>query len=485
MKRENSAPRRGLNARHIGFIALGSAIGTGLFYGSSEAISLAGPSVLLAYLIGGLAVFFVLRALGEMAVDDPVAGSFGEYAARHLGPLAGFVTGWTYTFEMIIVCIADVTALAVYMGFWFPDVPRWIWVLATLVVLAAINLLSVRVFGEVEFWFSLIKVVAIIAMIAGGIAMLVFGFGLGGAEPGLDNLTAHGGFFPAGFDGFIACFAVVMFAFGGTEIIGITAGEAEDPRRTIPRAVNTVPIRVLLFYVLALGVIMTIAPWNSIGEDSSPFVQIFSGLGLNSAATVLNVVVITAALSAINSDIFGAGRMLYGMAQRGQAPVSMTRLSRNGVPWMTTVIMTAALLVGVVLNYSVPEQVFTIIASLATFATVWVWLMILLSHFVARRRMSSEQRAGLHFPVPFWPYGQVLTILFIVGVIVVLAFNAETRIALITGVVWLVVLTGTYLLRFRGRHDPAAVASGNAPPDGAASPGSEQQSSTRNETENM
>ncbi|GAB2736600.1 amino acid permease [Salinifilum aidingensis] len=487
MKKEKPALSRGLKARHIRFIALGSAIGTGLFYGSSEAIGLAGPSVLLAYLIGGLAVFFVLRALGEMAVDDPVPGSFGEYAARHLGPLAGFVTGWTYTFEMIIVCIADVTALAVYMGFWFPDVPRWIWVLATLAVLALVNLLSVRVFGEVEFWFSLIKVVAIIAMIAGGLVVLLFGLGFGHTDPGLANLTAHGGFFPTGIEGFIACFAVVMFAFGGTEIIGITAGEADDPQRAIPRAVNTVPVRVLLFYVLALGVIMTITPWNGIGEDGSPFVQIFTGLGLNSAAAVLNVVVITAALSAINSDIFGAGRMLYGMADRGQAPAVMSRLSRNGVPWMTTVIMIAALLVGVVLNYLMPERVFTIIASLATFATVWVWLMILLSHFAARRRMSSQHRARLHFPVPFWPYGQALTTLFIAGVIVVLAFNAETRVALATGVIWLVLLTTTYLLQFRNRRGPAA-ASGSAPvdsvPEGAVPPGSRQHSTTRNETEN-
>ncbi|MHA6799563.1 amino acid permease [Bounagaea algeriensis] len=487
MQKGKPALSRGLNARHIRFIALGSAIGTGLFYGSSEAIGLAGPSVLLAYLIGGLAVFFVLRALGEMAVDDPVPGSFGEYAARHLGPLAGFVTGWTYTFEMIIVCLADVTALAVYMGFWFPDVPRWIWVLATLAVLAAINLLSVRVFGEVEFWFSLIKVTAIIAMIAGGLAVLAFGLGLGSIEPGLGNLTAHGGFFPAGIEGFIACFAVVMFAFGGTEIIGITAGEADNPRKTIPRAVNTVPIRVLLFYVLALGVIMTIIPWNGIGADGSPFVQIFSGLGLNSAAAVLNVVVITAALSAINSDIFGAGRMLYGMAHRGQAPAVMTRVSRNGVPWMTTVIMTAALLVGVVLNYLAPERVFTIIASLATFATVWVWLMILLSHFAARRRMSSQQRARLHFPVPLWPYGQVLTTIFIIAVIVVLAFYAETRIALVTGVVWLVLLTSTYLLRFRNRHGTAATAPDSAHeervPHGTIPAGAGQHPATRNETE--
>ncbi|GAB2743574.1 amino acid permease [Salinifilum aidingensis] len=448
MHTEKSGLSRGLNARHIRFIALGSAIGTGLFYGSSEAIGQAGPSVLLAYLIGGLAVFFVLRSLGEMAVRDPVPGSFGEYAARYLGRWAGFITGWTYTFEMIIVCLADVTALGVYMGFWFPDVPRWIWVLAALGVIAAVNLLSVAVFGEVEFWFSLIKVLAIIAMIIGGAAILVFGLPAGSGEVGVSNLWEHGGFFPTGAEGFVACFAVVMFAFGGTEIIGITAGEADDPRRTIPRAVNTVPVRILLFYVLALGVIMAIVPWNAIGSGGSPFVQIFDGIGLASAAAVLNVVVITAALSAINSDVFGAGRMLYGMAQRGQAPAAVLRVSRNGVPWVTTVLMTGALLVGVVLNYLIPERAFTIIASLATFATVWVWLMILLAQLVSRRRTSGEQ---LRFPVPLWPYGQVATTVFIGFVIVLLGFSADTRIALGTGVVWLVLLSAAYLLRFRGR----------------------------------
>ncbi|MFC7343983.1 amino acid permease [Saccharopolyspora griseoalba] len=448
MKERTAALSRGLNARHIRFIALGSAIGTGLFYGSSESISQAGPSVLLAYLIGGAAVFMVLRALGEMAVDDPVPGSFGEYASRHLGRLPGFLTGWTYAFEMIIVCIADVTALGVYMGFWFPDVPRWIWVLATLFIIGAANLLSVKVFGELEFWFSIAKVGAIIAMILGGVAVLVFGFS-GDHATGVSNLWSHGGFFPMGAEGFVLSFAVVMFAFGGTEIIGVSAGEAAEPHKTIPRAVNTVPVRVLLFYVLTLAVIMSIAPWQSIGSSGSPFVQIFEGLGLSSAAAVLNVVVITAALSAINSDIFGAGRMLYGMAQRGQAPQVMRSVSRNGVPWMTVVIMTGALLVGVVLNYAMPENVFEVIASIATFATVWVWLMIVLSQYRARRAMSAEKVASLRFPVPLWPYAQIATIAFLIFVFAVLAFSADTRVALYVGAAWIGLMSVLYLVRVR------------------------------------
>ncbi|MGH8431813.1 MAG: amino acid permease, partial [Solimonas sp.] len=334
-----------LTARHIRFMALGSAIGTGLFYGSAAAIQMAGPAVLLAYLIGGAAVFMVMRALGEMAVHNPVAGSFGQYASSYLGPLAGFITGWTYAFEMIIVCLADVTAFGVYMGFWFPEVPRWIWVLAIVFFIGALNLCNVKVFGELEFWLSLLKVGAIVAMIAAGFGIMLYGFGSaeGGAATGIHNLWAHGGFMPNGIGGLIASFAVVMFAFGGIEIIGITAGEAKDPQRVIPRAINAVPARILLFYVLTLFVLMAIYPWPQIGSQGSPFVQIFDSLGIASAATILNVVVISAAISAINSDIFGAGRMMYGMARQGQAPAGFARLSRQGVPWMTVVVMGGAL----------------------------------------------------------------------------------------------------------------------------------------------
>ncbi|BCW52001.1 amino acid permease [Arthrobacter sp. StoSoilB13] len=448
-----TALSRGLNVRHIRFMALGSAIGTGLFYGSASAIQKAGPAVLLAYIIGGAAVFMVMRALGEMAVRHPVSGSFGQYASKYLGPFAGFVTGWTYVFEMAIVAIADVTAFSIYMGFWFPQVDRWIWVLAIILFLGAMNLLSVKVFGELEFWFSLIKVVAIIAMIVGGAAIVVFGFQTGdgdGVAPGLGNLVHHGGLFPNGFEGLLAAFAVVMFAFGGIETIGITAGEAADPKKVIPQAVNTVPVRVLLFYVLTLGVLMSIFPWNEIGSSGSPFVQIFDGLGIPAAPHILNAVVITAALSAINSDIFGAGRILFGLAQQGHAPKSFGKISRHGVPWMTVVMMGGILLVGVVLNAVIPEDVFVLIASIATFATVWVWVMILASHVAMKREIKRKGLPASEFGSPLWPAASILTMAFMAMVIVILGVFEDTRVALYVGGTWLVLLFVAYKLWVRG-----------------------------------
>ena len=427
---------RGLNARHIRFIALGSAIGTGLFYGSASAIKAAGPAVLLAYLIGGAAVFIVMRALGEMAVRNPVSGSFSSYARQYLGPLAGFITGWTYTFEMVIVALADVTAFGIYMGLWYPDVPRWIWVLSIIFFIGAMNLCSVRVFGEMEFWLSLIKVVAIIAMIVAGGSIIFFGFGNAFPATGLENLWSHGGFAPNGWEGIIASLGIVMFAFGGVEIIGVTAAEAKNPQKVIPQAINTIPLRIVLFYVCTLAILMAIFPWNSFGERGSPFVLIFDGLGIPAAATILNIIVIS-------------GRMMYGMAKEGLAPKSFQRIASNGVPWMTVVVMGVALLAAVVLNYLMPEQVFVLIASLAAFATVWVWLMILLAHFAMRRGLSAEERGNIAFPVPFWPVAPLLTLLFMGLVIAVLGMVEETRIALIAGLVWLGLLTAVWFARVR------------------------------------
>ncbi|PAU55770.1 amino acid permease [Pseudomonas sp. PICF141] len=439
--------KRGLSARHIRFMALGSAIGTGLFYGSASAIQMAGPAVLLAYLIGGAAVFMVMRALGEMAVHNPVAGSFGQYASTYLGPMAGFILGWTYAFEMVIVGMADVTAFGIYMGFWFPEVDRWIWVLGIVSVVGGLNLCNVKVFGEMEFWLSLLKVAAIVAMILGGFGIMLFGISTapGAQATDISNLWSHGGFMPNGVGGLIASFAVVMFAFGGIEIIGVTAGEAKDPQRVLPRAINAVPLRILLFYVLTMLVLMSIFPWQQIGSQGSPFVQIFDKLGISSAATILNIVVISAAVSAINSDIFGAGRMMYGLAQQGQAPKGFARLSRNGVPWLTVVVMSSALLLGVLLNYLIPENVFLLIASVATFATVWVWLMILFTQVAMRRSMSAEQVAQLKFPVPFWPYAPMAAIAFMLFIFGVLGYFPNTQAALIVGVVWIVLLVLAYL----------------------------------------
>ncbi|GLU41380.1 MULTISPECIES: amino acid permease [Pseudomonas] len=443
--------QRGLSARHIRFIALGSAIGTGLFYGSASAIQMAGPAVLAAYVIAGIAVYMVMRALGEMAVRNPAPGSFGEYASTYLGPLAGFITGWTYAFEMVIVCLADVTAFGIYMGFWFPEVPRWIWVLSIIFFIGALNLCTVKVFGELEFWLSLVKVGAIVMMILAGLGIMLFGYGLAesAAATGVQNLWVHGGFMPHGIEGLIASFAVVVFAFGGIEIIGVTAGEARDPQRVLPRAINAVPVRILLFYVLTLFVLMSIFPWPQIGTQGSPFVQIFSGLGINSAAAILNVVVISAAVSAINSDVFGAGRMLYGMAKQGQAPAVFARVSQKGVPWMTVVVMAIALLLGAVLNYLIPENVFLLIASTATFATVWVWLMILLSQVAMRRSMSAQEAKALKYRVPLWPYAPAAAIAFMLFIFVVLGAFSKTQMALWAGLVWLAILTAIFWFRLR------------------------------------
>ena len=311
-----------------------------------------------------------------------------------------------------------------------------------------------------EFWLSIIKVAAIVAMIAGGAAIIIFGFGVpDGANPGLGTLLGSGGFFANGFWGLLASFSVVMFAFGGIETIGITAGEADNPKKAIPAAVNTVPVRILLFYVGALSVLMMLFPWQDINGETSPFVQIFDSLGIPAAAHILNAVVITAALSAINSDTFGAGRMMFALARQGQAPAGFARVSRHGVPWMTVVVMAAVLLIGVVLNVLLPESLFLVIASIATFATVWVWLMILLSHIAMKRDIKRRSLPASEFGVPFWPVASYAALAFMVFIVVLLGVMPDTRIALVVGMAWIVLLFGAYRLWIRGAgREPAVLA---------------------------
>ncbi|OSN06601.1 proline-specific permease ProY [Lonsdalea iberica] len=446
---QESKLKRGLSARHIRFIALGSAIGTGLFYGSASAIQMAGPSVLLAYLIGGVAAYIIMRALGEMSVNDPQASSFSRYARDYLGPMAGYITGWTYCFEMLIVAIADVTAFGIYMGVWFPAVPHWVWVLSVVLIIGAINLMNVKVFGELEFWLSFFKVATIILMIAAGIGIILWGIGNGGQPTGIHNLWTNGGFFSHGVMGMVLSLQMVMFAYGGVEIIGITAGEAQDPRKSIPRAINSVPWRILVFYVGTLFVIMSIYPWNQVGTSGSPFVMTFQHMGINAAAGILNFVVITASLSAINSDVFGVGRMLHGMAEQGHAPKVFMRLSRGGIPWVTVVVMMVALLAAVYLNYIMPEKVFLVIASLATFATVWVWIMILCSQIAFRRKLTREQAKALAFPVPGGAVTSAVGIVFLAFIIGLIGYFPDTRISLYAGCLWIALLLAGYFVFLR------------------------------------
>lgn len=447
MEQQSAKLKRGLSTRHIRFIALGSAIGTGLFYGSASAIQMAGPSVLLAYIIGGVIAYIIMRALGEMSVNNPQASSFSRYAQDYLGPMAGYITGWTYCFEILIVAIADVTAFGIYMSVWFPDVPHWIWVLSVVLIIGAINLMSVKVFGELEFWLSFFKVATIIIMIVAGIGIIVWGIGNGGQPTGISNLWSHGGFFSNGVMGMVLSLQLVMFAYGGIEIIGITAGEAKDPHKSIPRAINSVPWRILVFYVGTLFVIMSIYPWNQVGTEGSPFVLTFQHLGITAAAGILNFVVITASLSAINSDVFGVGRMMHGMAEQGNAPKVFAKVSQRGIPWVTVVVMMAALLVAVYLNYIMPGKVFLVIASLATFATVWVWIMILCSQIAFRRRLSENEVKALAFPLPGGVASSLVGIVFLVFIIGLIGYFEETRVSLYVGVLWIALLLVGYAVK--------------------------------------
>ncbi|RTF34112.1 amino acid permease [Serratia marcescens] len=449
--------KRGLSTRHIRFMALGSAIGTGLFYGSADAIKMAGPSVLLAYLIGGIVAFIIMRALGEMSVNNPQASSFSRYAQDYLGPMAGYITGWTYCFEILIVAIADVTAFGIYMGVWFPEVPHWIWVLSVVLIIGAINLMSVKVFGELEFWFSFFKVATIIIMIAAGIGIIIWGIGNGGQPTGIHNLWSNGGFFSNGVIGMILSLQLVMFAYGGIEIIGITAGEAKDPKKSIPKAINSVPWRILVFYVGTLFVIMSIYPWNQVGTTGSPFVLTFAKIGIVAAAGIINFVVLTAALSGCNSGMYSGGRMLYALAKNRQLPAALTKLSASGVPVNCIAVTIGCLLVGSALNYIIPnpEQVFVYVYSASVLPGMVPWFVVLISQLYFRRA-HKEAIKNHSFKSIMFPYVNYLTIAFLVCVLVGMGINPDTRISLLVGAIFLAGVSLCYFaFGMHKKHHPA------------------------------
>jgi amino acid transporter, AAT family len=436
--------QRGLEQRHITLMSLGAAIGVGLFLGSASAIKLAGPGILLAYAFSGMIMFFIMRALGEMAIQKPVAGSFSQYARDYLGPLAGYITGWNYWFLWVVTCMAEITAAGIYMEYWFPNVPRWIWALAALVIMSAVNFLAVKAYGELEFWFALIKIVTIIFMIVVGIGMILFGIGNGGIATGISNLWEHGGLLPNGITGVLMSLQMVMFAYLGIEMIGVTAGEVKNPEKTLSRAIDTVFWRILFFYVGALFVIMSIYPWTEIGTKGSPFVLTFDKIGIPAAAGIINFVVLTAALSSCNGGIFSTARMLYNLAENGEAPKAYAKLNKNGVPSLAVLATAVALLIGVVLNYLVPAKVFTWVTSISTFGAIWTWCMILLSQIRFRKSLTPEQKQGLKYKMPLYPFASYLSLAFLIGVVGLMAYFPDTRIALIVGPLWLIILVAFY-----------------------------------------
>ena len=444
MQTEQTGLQRHLKVRHIRLMALGSTIGVGLFLGSASAIQIAGPSILLGYLLAGIVAFIVLRALGEMAVHEPVAGSFAAYANTYVGPLAGYMVGWGYWTYWIVVGIAEVTAVGIYMGIWFPETPQWIWALSSIVMMGLINLIAVKVFGEFEFWFALIKVIAIVAMIALGCSVIFFGFTNDWNPIGLANLWQHGGFFPNGISGMLLSLQMVLFAYVGIEMIGLSAGEAENPRKTIPMAIDSLAWRILIFYMGAIFVILAIFPWNEVGQQGSPFVVMFERIGLREAAGIINFVVITAALSSCNAGIFSGGRLLYALSANGYAPSPFAKLSKYGVPHRAVMATVAVCMTGVVLNYFVPDKAFQYVMAAVTFIGLMVWIAILITQIQFRRSLTKVQVAELAYRTPWWPYSSWFALAFIALVVVLMGFHEDARIALVLGPC----LLGVYLIMF-------------------------------------
>ena len=440
MSQGDSNLSRNLRARHIQLIALGGTIGVGLFLGSAKAIRHAGPGLLLAYAIGGVMVFLIMRALGELLTYRPVAGSFAVYADEFCGPFAGFATGWSYWFMWVVTAMAELTAIGIYVRYWFPAVPQWLPALVALVALYGANQLAVRVFGELEFWFALIKVVTIVGLIVGGLFVIFFHVGDLGATASFTNLWSHGGFLPFGILGVLLTLQMVTFAYQGVELIGVTAGEAENPEVVLPKATNGITYRILIFYIGALLVIMSLVPWTELSPDMSPFVFVFDKMRVPAAATIINIVVITAATSSCNSGIFSTGRMLFSLAQRGQAPRALAHLSAQRVPAKGINVSAAVMLVAVALNYAVPEKAFVYVTSISTIGTLWTWGIIMVAHRNYRRAVAAGSVRAAPFRMPGAPYANWLVIVFLLAVTAMLGLDDDTRVALYVAPVWFALL---------------------------------------------
>ena len=447
--------KRGLQNRHIQLIALGGAIGTGLFLGSAGVLKSAGPSMILGYAIAGFIAFLIMRQLSEMIVEEPVAGSFSHFAHKYFGGYAGFLSGWNYWVLYVLVGMAELTAVGKYVQFWWPEIPTWVSAAVFFIAINALNLTSVKVFGETEFWFALIKVVAIIGMILLGIFLLVSG--QGGEQAAVSNLWTHGGFFPNGFEGLVMVLAIIMFSFGGLELVGITAAEAAEPKKVIPKAINQVIWRILIFYIGALSVLLMLYPWDKLLEtlsaagdpySASPFVQIFSLIGSDTAANLLNFVVLTAALSVYNSGVYCNSRMLFGLAEQGDAPKMFMRVNKRGVPVLGIAVSSLITLLCVVINYLAPQKALEMLMALVVSALVINWAMISLSHL--KFRQSLNQRGIVPgFKSLWYPFSNYLCLAFVALILGVMLLIPGIQMSVYAIPFWLAFMGLCYW--FKGR----------------------------------
>ncbi|QXR37870.1 amino acid permease [Alcaligenes aquatilis] len=428
--------------RHLQLIAIGGAIGTGLFMGSGRTISLAGPSVLFTYMIIGFFLFFVMRAMGELLLHNLEYKSFVDFSADILGPTMGYFLGWSYWFCWVVIGIADIVAITGYTQFWWPDIPLWLPGLACIAFLLIFNLLSAKLFGELEFWFALVKIIAIVALIGVGAYLLFTGFvGPTGEKASLTHLWDRGGMFPNGLNGFFAAFQIAIFAFVGIELVGTASAETADPAKNLPKAINKIPVRVIVFYVLALTAIMTVTPWDIVAPNKSPFVNMFLLIGVGAAAAIINFVVLTSALSSANSGMFSTGRMLYGLSKNKLAPEAFSQLSRNGTPRNGLIYSCALLLSSLFLLYAEGDvmRVFTIVTTVASICFIFVWAVILIT-YLKYRRVRPEAHAASNYKMPFAIPMCYLTLVFFAFALYLFSQEEETLIGLIATPFWFLAL---------------------------------------------
>lgn len=450
--------KRSLSSRQMQMIALGGTIGVGLFMGSASTIKWTGPSVLLAYALAGLILYMVMRALGEMLYVDPSTGSFAKFGSEYIHPVVGYLTAWSNVFQYLVVGISEVIAVGTYLAFWWPNMPQWIAGAVIVITLCIANLTSVKAYGELEFWFALIKVVTIIMMIIFGLLVIIFGFGNHGHPIGINNLWTNGGFFTGGLKGFIFALSIVVASYQGIEVIGITAGEADNPQENIVKAIRSIVGRILIFYIGAIFVIVSIYPWNKLGTMGSPFVETFAKVGITAAAMIINFVMLTAAMSGCNSGIFSSSRMLYTLGLEKHLPKAFTKVSKHKVPYIPVITISAGILIGLMLNYALPaifhtsSNIFVIVYSSSVLPGMVPWFVILISEL--RFRKINRAKMSQHpFKMPWFPISNYLSIAALIVILIFMFLNPETTISLLVGVVFLLFMTALYFIRERKKNN--------------------------------
>ena len=422
---EDGYDKEGLKPRQVQMIAIGGAIGTGLFLGAGGRLQHAGPALALVYLVCGVFSFLILRALGELAMHRPTSGSFVSYAREFMGERGSFVAGWMYYLNWAMTGIVDCTAVALYMHYWgtFAGVPQWVFALIAMVIVGSMNMIAVKWFGEMEFWFALIKVGALVLFLIIGVVILVSGHHVAGQVPGLHLIAENGGIFPHGVLPAVIIVQGVVFAYAGIELIGIAAGEAKNAKEVLPKAINSVIYRIALFYVGSVVLLVLLMPWTAYKAGTSPFVTFFGALGVPYIGTVMNIVVLTAALSSLNSGLYSTGRVLRSLAKGGSAPDFVGRMNEAKVPYGGIIVTLVIYAVGVVLNYMVPSQVFEIVLNIASLGIISTWAFIVICQMLLRRAINRGEVPAVSFKMPFAPFTAWLTLLFLLAVLVLTGFD--------------------------------------------------------------